>query len=110
MLLLDPPHRTRTTPIDDGLHLQRRVMSDFYRPPTPSEEVYHLICPGLERVSGLGGRREPKEVSRLDFLFFGLGRPVFIEDDTSAFSRFDDVEPFVLVAVPVWDGADVVGG
>ena len=61
-------------------------------------------------MSSFSRGREPKEVARFDFLLPGLCLAVFIEDDASAFSRFDNVEPFVLVAMPVWDGADVVGG
>ena len=60
-------------------------------------------------MPSLGRSREPKEVTRLDFFLSRLRLTVFIKDDTCTFSSSDNVEPFVLVAVPVWDGADVVG-
>ena len=110
MFLLDPPHETRTGPVDDGFHLHFRVMNDVHFLPGPSNEVYQFTRPSPERMSGLCGRREPKEVSRLDLLFFGLGLPVFIEDDANTLSCFDDVEPFVLIAVPVRNRADIVWG
>ena len=109
MFLLDPPHEARSSPIDDNLHLYRRVMDDLHLLPSPSNEVYHLIHSRLERMPRLCRRREPKEVSRLDFLLPGLRLPVLVKNDTRTFSGFDDVEPFVFVAMPVWDGADVVG-
>ena len=76
---------------------------------TPNE-VNHLIYSGLERMCKLFPSREPEEVSRLDFLFPGLGLPVIIKEDTSTFSGFYDVEPLILMAVPVRDSADVVWG
>ena len=108
MLFLDPPHETRPGPIEDSLHLYRGIMNDFHLLPAPPNKVDHLIRPGLERMSGFGRGREPKEVPRFDFFLSRLGLTVFIEDDTGTLSRSDDVEPFILVAVPVWDGADVV--
>lgn len=109
MFLLDPPHETRPSPIDDSLHLYRRIMDDLHFLPSPSNEVDHLIRSSLECMPGLRRRREPKEVSRLDFLLPGLRLPVLIENGTRTFSGFDYVEPFVFVAMPVWDSGDVVG-
>jgi len=109
MLLFDCPPEIRSGPIDDSLHLNRRVMNDLHLLSTPSTEVHHLILPGFERVASLGSSREPKEVSRLDFLLSRLGLTLLIEDDTSTFPGSDNVEPLVLVAVPVRDRADVIG-
>jgi len=78
VLFLDPPHDTRSGPIDDRPCLHRRVIDDIHILPTPANEVDHLIRPGLERVSSPRGGREPKEVARFDFLLLRLGLPVLI--------------------------------
>ena len=78
MLFLDPPHGTRSGPIDDAPRLHRRVIDDIHILPTPSNEVDHLIQPGFERVSSLRGSREPKEVARFDLLLLRLGLTVLI--------------------------------
>ena len=108
LLFYSPIRESGSSPIDDGLHLYPRVMNDIHVLPSPSHQVDHLIRPSLECVPGLSARREPEEIPRFDFLLSGLALPVFIEDDTGTFSSFDDIGPFVLVAVPVWDRADVV--
>lgn len=60
-------------------------------------------------MSSPGRSREPKEVPSFDLSLSGLGRTILVEDDASIFSRLYDVEPLVLVAMPVRDGADVSG-
>lgn len=60
-------------------------------------------------MSSPGRSRKPKKVPGFDLSLSRLGRTVLIEDDTGTLSRFDDVEPLVFVAMPVRDGADVVG-
>ena len=108
VLFLDPPYcDTRSGPIDDAPRLHRRVVDDIHILPTPPNEVDHLIRPGPERVSSPHGSREPKEVAHFDFLLLRFGLTVLIYDDTGTFSRSDNVEPLVLVAMPVRDGAGV---
>ena len=107
MLFLHSPVNF-STPIDDGLGIYRRVMDNLHVLPGSPDEVNHLIRSSLERMRKLFPSREPEEISCFDFLIPGLGLPVFIEEDASAFSGFKDVEPFVLVAVPVCNGTDVV--
>lgn len=60
-------------------------------------------------MSGPGRSRKSKKVPGFDLSLSRLGRTVLIEDDAGTFSRLDDVEPLVFVAMPVRDGADIVG-
>ena len=58
-------------------------------------------------MCGLARGREPVELPGLDGLFAGLCRRI-LEDDPGIWPGFDDVEPFVFGAVPVWNGRGVM--
>ena len=75
--------------------------------PTPAREIHQLGFARLERMCGFARGREPVELSRLNGLFARLCRRI-LEDDPGILSGFDDVEPFVFGAVPVWDGRGVM--
>ena len=76
--------------------------------PTPSSKIHQLGLARLERMSSLARGGESKELARLDGLLAGVHGCV-VEDNSGVGPGFNDVEPFVFGAVPVWDGGRVVG-
>ena len=105
--LLRRPAGRRSRPIQhDPLRLSG-VMYNLQLLPTPASEIHQLGFARLERMRGFASGREPVELSRLDGLFARLCRRI-LEDDPGILPGFDDVEPFVFGAVPVWDGRGVM--
>ena len=109
MGLLRRPARPGPRPIQhDPLRLSR-VMHNLKFLPTPSSEVHQLSLARLECMGGLARSREPIELPRLYGLLARFCGCV-VEDDSGVGSGFDDIEPFVIGAVPVRDGRGVVWG
>jgi len=109
MDLFRRPARRRPRPIQhDPLRLSRE-MHNLEFLPTPSRKIHKFGLARLKRMRGPVRSGESIKLPRFDGLFAEPSRCV-VEDDLGVGSRFDDVEPFVFGAVPVWDGRGVLWG